>query len=319
MLWKFLSLAVLMIAVLISWTRMRKPSILQEKPDALYDYIVVGAGSAGCVIASRLTEDAGQKVALLEAGRDETDYPLTSVPLASLNLQKTDADWAYTTVPQDNACKGIKEARCPMPRGKMLGGTGSLNTMMYVRGSRHDYDRWADVYGAKGWGYKDVLPYFIKSERQIDPVVKQSKYHGTDGPWTIGNNPIYPELVNLYLNAHKELGHKVLRDFNGKDQDGFTQQPTSILNGVRQSSSTAFLQPALNRNNLHVITQAHVTKVVFEGKRAVGVEYVKNGRLETMRAQKEVILSAGTIGSPHILMLSGIGHKVCTYNKTLTS
>ncbi len=201
-----------------------------------------------------------------------------------------------------------------MPRGKMLGGTGSLNTMMYVRGSRHDYDRWANVYGAEGWGYKDVLPYFIKSERQTDPVVKQSKYHWTDGPWSIGNNPVYPELVDLYLKAHEELGHKVLRDFNGKEQESFTQQPTSILNGVRQSSSTAFLRPALDRNNLHVITQAHVTRVVFEGKRAVGVEYVKNGRLETVRARKEVILSAGTIiiGSPHILMLSGIGHMVCT-------
>ncbi len=310
MMWKLLSVVVLVIAVILSWKHMNKYSSLRGELEAEYDYIVVGAGSAGCVIASRLTEDADVTVTLLEAGKEETDYPFTSVPLAFSRLQKSDADWAYTTVPQENACNGMRDRRCPMPRGKMLGGTGSLNNMVYARGSRHDYDRWANVFGADGWSYQDVLPYFIKSERHTDPELMQSAYHGTEGPWAVGINPTSPQLVDMYLNAHKELGYKVFRDFNGKEQVGFSPTSTFILNGVRQSSSTAFLRPAMNRDNLHILTQAQVTRVLFDGIRAMGVEYVKNGRLKTVRARKEVILSAGAIGSPHILMLSGIGHKV---------
>ncbi|CAH1779144.1 unnamed protein product [Owenia fusiformis] len=281
-------------------------SKIQDVLDEEYDYIVVGAGSAGAVVASRLSEDPNTKVLLLEAG--EASNSLTKAPLGTKLVQRTSMDWEYKTVPQKHCCKGLENSQSKWTRGKLLGGCSAHNYMQYTRGSKYDYDMWAEL-GNTGWSYKDVLPYFKKSETQLDPKLSKSKYHGTSGPLQVS---VVDEVECIkYVNdAAVEAELKTTEDYNGEDQLGWNlAQVTVDAKGERSSTATAFLEPNMDRKNLHVATQAHVTKVLLEGKKAVGVAYVRDLVKKNVKARKDVILSGGAIGSAHILLLSGIGPK----------
>ncbi|XP_049517670.1 glucose dehydrogenase [FAD, quinone] [Dermacentor silvarum] len=268
-----------------------------------YDYVIVGGGSAGCVIANRLSANPDITVLLLEAGGLEEasrQVPVT----ASYNLGGHD-DWAYLTVPQKNACLSFQGQRCPMSRGKVLGGSSVLNFMMYVRGNRHDYDRWAQTYGAAGWSYQDVLPHFKDIEDfRAGPV---NEYHGTNGEVPVGLANASTPLSKLFLDACKESGYSLV-DYNGATQSGCSRLQINMANGERFSSSKAFIHPVLRtRRNLDVALFSQVTKVNFEGNHAVGVTFTRYGKAQNVSARREVILSAGTIGSAHLLLLSGVG------------
>ncbi|XP_069137636.1 glucose dehydrogenase [FAD, quinone]-like [Argopecten irradians] len=271
---------------------------------ASYDYIVVGAGSSGSVVASRLSEEPGNDVILLEAGGSDEDHPDIFTPSAVSRLLHTDADWDYYTLPQKHSCLGQKKQRSYWPRGRVMGGSGSLNWMAYVRGNRHDYDSWA-AEGCDGWSYKDVLPYFVKSEDiQIDEF-KNSKYHGKGGHQPV-SRPTSTSMQKVYLDAGKDLGFDTI-DCNGEDQIGFCWHQATIKNGERWSSYRSFVKPHLDRTNLHVVRNILTTKVIIKDKKAIGVECIRNGKKVKIFAKKEVILSAGAVNSPQILMLSGIG------------
>ena len=273
-------------------------------PDIEYDYIIVGAGSAGCVLANRLTEDPNVTVLLLEAGPVDTEAEI-QVPLAWVKLIGTEVDWYYQTVPQNNSFLVSKEQRSYWPRGRVLGGSSSINGMIYVRGSPTDYNTWAEM-GADGWSFDDVLPYFLKSEDSQLGI--DSKYHTTGGPLTVSYPSYSTVAAKAFVEAGRELGYRV-GDYNGESPFGFSIGQMTIRNGKRCSTATAFLRPAMERSNLHIGTGVTVRKVIFEGNKAVGVSYIQesDSSENSVRAKREVILSAGAIGSPHILMLSEIG------------
>lgn len=275
--------------------------------NATYDYIILGAGSAGCVLANRLSEDPESSVLLIEAGGSEDDNFNISIPIASGMLQKTEQDWKYQTIPQKKACLALHEKRSAWPRGRALGGTSNLNYMQYVRGSRHDYDGWAKE-GCKGWSYKDVLPYFIKSEDIQIPELKNSEYHGKGGYLSVSDGTSTPLSKNAYAPAMKEIGLP-FTDCNGKSQIGYCNSQETIRNGERASTVKAFLRPVMDRKNLHVSMKSFVTKILIKDKKAVGVAFIKDNKKYIIMAKKEVILSAGSVNSPQILMLSGIGPK----------
>jgi choline dehydrogenase len=263
-----------------------------------FDYIVVGAGSAGCVIARRLSEDSRVSVLLLEAGGEDT-YPPIHQPMQWLRLWKTDVDWAYVTEPEP----GYNNRCIDYPRGKVLGGSSSINTTLYVRGNPRDYDGWRDL-GNDGWSYQDVLPYFLRSECFDGPP---SAFHSTQGPLHI-TRPLEPHPNSLaFIDAAVELGYARNPDYNGARQDGAGIFQVTAKDGVRQSTAVAFLHPVRSRPNLRVETGAQVTRVLFERMRASGVEYVQRGRKHAARAAQEVIVCGGAIESPKILMLSGLG------------
>ncbi|XP_076078475.1 putative GMC-type oxidoreductase Mb1310 isoform X1 [Mytilus galloprovincialis] len=278
--------------------------VLKVTLNSSYDYIIVGAGSAGAVIANRLSEDDNVTVLLLEAGGSELDHDYIKVPLATSLLQKTDIDWSYYTVPQKASCKAMKEQRSYWPRGRVLGGTSSINHMVYIRGSRHDYDQW-ETEGADGWSYTDVLPYFMKIEDMKIKQLTNSTYHSTGGYLPITESKVTP-LSNIYQRAAEELGYKVV-DQNGEDMIGFSYVQSNIFGGERFSTSTAYIRPIINRSNLHISTHSFVTKILIANKTAIGIEMIKNGQKMILLARKEVILSAGAVNSPQLLMLSGIG------------
>lgn len=272
-----------------------------------YDFIVIGGGSAGAVVASRLSEIPDWNVLLLEAGPDENE--ITDVPSLAAYLQLTKLDWKYKTEPTGKACLAMKGGRCNWPRGKVLGGSSVLNYMLYVRGNRHDYDHWESL-GNPGWEYKQVLYYFKKSEDNRNPYLQKSPYHATDGYLTVQEAPWKTPLVVAFIQAGVEMGYEN-RDINGERQTGFMISQGTIRRGNRCSTAKAFLRPVRLRRNIHTAINSHVTKIVIDSltMKAIGVEFVRDGRKQMVRARKEVILSAGAINSPQILMLSGIGPK----------
>ncbi|XP_060593361.1 glucose dehydrogenase [FAD, quinone]-like [Ruditapes philippinarum] len=274
-----------------------------------YDYIIVGAGTAGSVIAARMSEDPNVSVLLIEAGGEETEnLTYYNTPLFAQFLQNSKSDWAYYTTPQTNS--GMSSFRGNnihyWPRGKVLGGTSMYNHMQYVRGSKYDYDEWAEN-GCEGWSYDEVLPYFLKSEDFLGQELKTSKYHNVGGPMGVTFDTVFAVFSQRFVNAGIELGYNETKDFNGENQLGFGISQVTVRNGIRASTAREFLRPAMRRNNLHVVVNAHVTKINTERKSATGVTFIKQGKKIIVRARKEVILSAGAIGSPQILMLSGIG------------
>ncbi|MEL6616181.1 MAG: GMC family oxidoreductase N-terminal domain-containing protein, partial [Bacteroidota bacterium] len=264
----------------------------------MYDYILVGAGSAGCVLAHRLTEDPGVRVLLLEAGGPDSD-PQIHIPATFSRLFKTEADWGYHTVPQVEA--GGREWF--WPRGKVLGGSSSINAMIYIRGHRADYDGWA-ARGCTGWGYADVLPYFKKSE---DNARLAGPYHGQGGPMRVEDPRSPNPLSEVFVEASGEAGHDLNPDFNGAEQEGAGLYQLNQKGGRRVSAATAFLRPAMKRKNLTVETHALASRVIVQGGRARGVEYLQGGVHRKAEASGEVILCGGAINSPQRLLLSGIG------------
>ena len=264
-----------------------------------YDYVIVGAGSAGSVVANRLTSaDTSLEVLLLEAGGRDT-RPEIFIPAALPTLFGTEIDWAYLTEPEP----GLDGRRIYHPRGKVLGGSSAVNGMIYIRGNRRDFDRWAAA-GNDGWGYDQVLPYFISAEGNGRGA---SDFHGGDGPLAVDDNPALDPRSEAFLEAAKEMGYPENPDFNGADQEGFGPFQVNIRDGKRITSAVGFLRPVLDRTNLTVATDALATKIVLTDGKASAVEYVQNG--ETVRAQvrRELILCAGAFESPKLLMLSGIG------------
>jgi choline dehydrogenase len=266
---------------------------------AVQDYVIVGAGSAGCVLAARLTENADTRVLLLEAGPPD-DADEIHIPAALNLLFKSSYDWDYQTVPQERA--GGRSIY--WPRGRTLGGSSSINAMIYIRGSRYDYDTWRDDYGCEGWGYTDLLPYFIRAEGNSRGA---SPYHGASGPLSVQDLRYKSALSSAFVEAALRCGLDANDDFNGPRQDGAGFYQVTQRGGRRWSAADAYLHPAAHRPNLTVQTDALVTGLVMEGGRAVGVRYLHRGAEQLARAEAEVILAAGAIGSPQLLMLSGIG------------
>jgi choline dehydrogenase len=266
--------------------------------DGSYDYVIVGAGSAGCVLAARLTEDPDVRVALLEAGGEDTQ-PEIHIPAAFPALFKSNLDWDLLGEREP----GLDNRRLYLPRGRMLGGCSSINAMIYIRGNRADYDGWAQA-GFDGWSYDDVLPYFKRSE---DNERGEDSYHGAGGPMAVSESRSMHPLVDTMLEAARQAGHEHNPDFNGARQEGVGRFQLTQLNGLRCSTADAFLHPADGRPNLTVITRALALRIVFDGDRAVGVEISRDGKVEQIRAQREVLLAAGAYQSPVLLMLSGIG------------
>ena len=284
----------------------RMPSVVTENLNTTYDYIVVGGGSAGAVVAARLSEDSDNTVLLLEAGGDYTTNPDYHIPHGFFDLSKTSADWVYYTVTQTQSHYGLKNSKSFWPRGKVLGGSSIINGMQYIRGAPRDYDVWAAL-GCKGWSYKDVLPYFLKLEDMTIESLKGSKYHSTGGPIAVSPSADGP-LRDMFLKAGKEMGFDVV-DGNGGEHEGFSDVQLNVRNGVRSSTSVEYLGRATGRTNLHVGVESFVTNIEIEGNEAVGVNYIRNCRKYYVKANKEVIISAGAVNSPQLLMLSGIGPK----------
>jgi choline dehydrogenase len=264
----------------------------------MYDYIIIGAGSAGCVLANRLSEDPAVKVLLLEAGcRDKRKE--IHIPLAFSKLFKGPCDWTYFTEPEPL----LGNRSLYWPRGKVLGGSSSINAMIYVRGHRSDYDQWRDL-GSPGWGYTDVLPYFKKSEKQERG---ESEYHGASGPLCVSDLRTVNPLSEAFVAAGEEAGFQRNSDFNGTEQEGFGFYQVTQNKGKRHSSAAAFLHPVASRKNLTIKTETHVFGIYFEGKRAAIVSFQQGNNSVQERAEREIILCAGAIGSPQLLMLSGVG------------
>ncbi|WP_246129085.1 GMC family oxidoreductase [Colwellia demingiae] len=268
----------------------------------IHDYIIVGAGSAGCVLANRLSENGKYTVCILEAGPvDKT--PFASIPAAfGYFMFSKKYNWSYNAKPEPSIRNG---APIFVPRGKMLGGSSSTNAMLYIRGQKQDYDHWQNL-GNEGWSYDDMLPYFKKSETNTRG---ESQYHGGNGPLHVSDGNINFPLNKIFLNASEEAGYNITDDFNNGSQEGAGYYQCTIKDGKRCSAAKAYLIPTLERKNVTVIVEALTTKVLLENKNAIGIEYVKRGKHYTIKANKEVIISSGAINSPQLLMLSGIGDK----------
>ena len=261
----------------------------------MYDYIVVGAGSAGCVVAARLSEDPDVEVLLLEAGPPDAKDDI-HVPLGFLKLGRTEVDWDYSTAPEP-FCDG---RRVYLPRGRTLGGSSSINAMIYVRGNPLDYDSW----NAPGWTWDDLFPYFLRAE---DNERGASEWHGTGGPLSVSEGRSRNPMMQAWIEAAMQAGLPHNDDFNGPAQDGVGSYQLTQRGGMRCSTAVAYLHPATERPNLTVLPYQHVDRVLFDGTRAVGVQATQLGQPQTFRAEREVILCGGAYNSPQLLMLSGIG------------
>ncbi|GIY85359.1 glucose dehydrogenase [Caerostris extrusa] len=269
--------------------------------------LFMGAGSAGSVVASRLSEDECVKVLLLEAGGKV--YPVTEIPALTFLSTSTDMDWQYKTVPQARAAGGYEDRKLPYPRGKGLGGSSLLNFMLYVRGNKRDYDFW-ETLGATGWSWKNVFPYFLKSEDNTDPQIANNGYHATGGYLTISSPEFTTTIKRTFQDGLSERGYEY-RDINGESQTGSANFQATMRDGTRCSTAKAFLMPAEERKNLHIVNQALVRRILFNDKKKKPLVLNFKFRITFIRytLEKEVIVSGGTINSPQILMLSGIGPK----------
>jgi len=265
-----------------------------------FDYVIVGAGSAGCVLADRLSADGKNTVLVLEYGGKDDSIFIQMPTALSIPMNSPKYDWGYYTEPEP----GLNRRRIHQARGKVLGGSSSINGMVYARGHAGDFDEWEEL-GAAGWGYQNCLPYFQRAE---GCVYGADEYRGKDGPvGTCNGNNMRNPLYRAFIEAGKKAGYLGSEDTNGYQQEGFGRMDMTVRNGVRSSTSNAYLKPAMSRSNLSVEIRALITRILFEGKRAVGVEYRQGGQTLQVKANREVILSAGAVGSPQILMLSGIG------------
>ena len=259
----------------------------------------MGAGSAGCVLANRLSEDPANRVLVLEAGNRDKSF-MIHMPLGVGKVyQDPKFNWSYVSEPEPH----VDGRRIPHPRGKVLGGSSSINMMAYVRGNHADFDRWRQK-GLGGWSYDDVLPYYRRAESFQDGA---NDYHGGEGPWKIRTTNVEDPVFDAFFDAVQAAGYPLAEDYNGAVQDGFARLQVNAVNGRRQSAAVAYLRPALQRPNVDLEVRAHVTRILFEDGRAVGIEYRQDGALKTVRAEREVILSGGSINSPQVLMLSGVG------------
>ena len=264
-----------------------------------YDYIVIGAGSAGCVLANRLSADPGHRVLLLEAGGRDTNY-LFRLPMLMGKLMHSGIyNWSYHTEPEAH----LAGRRLYWPRGKVLGGSSTINGMIYVRGNPLDYDGWEQM-GLPGWSYEKVLPLFKRSEAHLD---RDDDFHGRQGELTVRRATGRNAMFDAYIEAGQQAGHPFTDDFNGERQEGFGRYDFTIRKGKRCSTSTAFLRPAEKRQNLHVRTGALVHRILFDGTTATGVEFSVGGKTESVRTTREIALAAGVVNSPQLLMLSGVG------------
>ncbi|SFC07157.1 choline dehydrogenase [Marinospirillum celere] len=265
-----------------------------------FDYIIVGAGSAGCVLANRLTEDGKASVLLLETGGSDRSIFIQMPTALSIPMNTQKYAWQFETEPEP----GLDNRRMHCPRGKVLGGSSSINGMVYVRGHARDFDEW-EAEGAEGWNYAQCLPYFKKAETW---AFGGNDYRGDQGPLGVNNgNQMQNPLYRAFIDAGVEAGYFATEDYNAAQQEGFGAMHMTVKNGRRWSTANAYLRPAMSRSNLTLVTQALVHRVLLEGKTATGVEYERGGQVHQVTANKEVLLCAGSIGSPHLLQLSGIG------------
>jgi len=266
-----------------------------------YDYIIIGAGSAGCVLANRLSADSDVKVLLLEAGGKDKSI-LVHMPAGVGNLLSTrnPYNWYYETEGQPH----MNWRKLYWPRGKGFGGSSSINGMIYIRGHARDYDQWRQM-GLKGWGYADVLPYFKRSETR---ELGGDDWHGDQGPLYVSPGKSNNPLFRAFVEAGKQAGYPYTKDFNGYQQEGFGPYDLTVKDGRRWSAASAYLTPILDRENLTAVTQAHTSRILFDGTKAIGVEYLKKGEIHRVYADREILLCGGAVNSPQTLLLSGVGN-----------
>ncbi|XP_076652657.1 glucose dehydrogenase [FAD, quinone]-like [Halictus rubicundus] len=285
--------------------RVKPVSLLNLRNE--YDFVVIGAGSAGSVIANRLSENGNWSVLLLEAGPDEPE--ISDIPITVPILQLSPFDWKFKTEPSDDYCQAMNGKRCNWPRGKVLGGSSVLNAMLYIRGNKKDYDNWEKL-GNPGWDFESVLPYFKKSEDMKIEEYKNSPYHQTGGHLTVEYFKYRTRMIDYLIKAGTEAGYNVV-DVNGATQTGFTYSPGTLRDGLRCSTAKAFLRSASKRKNLHVSVNSRAEKILIDrdSKTAYGVQFLFGPIRRKVKAKREVILSAGAIQSPQLLMVSGVGPK----------